>query len=142
MNTALIETKKLNLAEVELTAAGAARKTQHVFRVYTGEQLLTNEVLDDTITAAVRNGFYSTRSGDVMVIPEAFYIYGGTSGTTHGTPFNYDSHVPVVFMGSGIKPGRYFQRIAVNDIAPTLCAIAGVEEPSGSVGRVLQEMWQ
>jgi hypothetical protein len=45
-------------------------------------------------------------------------------------------------MGAGIKPGHYYQRIAVNDIAPTLCAIAGVQEPSGSVGRVLQEMWQ
>jgi arylsulfatase A-like enzyme len=141
MNTQLIESKKLDLAEVELTAANAARRTPHVFRVYTAEQLLANQVLDDTITAAVRNGFYRTRSADVMVIPEAFYIYSA-SGTTHGTPFNYDSHVPVIFMGFGIKPGHYYQKIAVNDIAPTLCAIAGVEEPSGSVGRVLQEMWQ
>ena len=45
-------------------------------------------------------------------------------------------------MGPGLKPGRYFQRIAVNDIAPTISAIAGVQEPSGSVGRVLLEMWQ
>jgi predicted AlkP superfamily pyrophosphatase or phosphodiesterase len=141
MNVQLIESKKLDLAEVELTAAGAARRTPHVFRVYTGEQLLTNRVLDDTITTAVLNGFYRSRSGDVMVIPEEFYIYSA-SGTTHGTPFNYDSHVPVIFMAPGIRPGHYYQKIAVNDIAPTLCAIAGVEEPSGSVGRVLQEMWQ
>jgi hypothetical protein len=45
-------------------------------------------------------------------------------------------------MGSGIKAGHYFEKIAVNDIAPTLAAIVGVEQPSGSVGRVLQEMWQ
>ena len=45
-------------------------------------------------------------------------------------------------MGAGIKPGHYYQKIAVNDIAPTLAAIDGVEAPSGSIGRVLQEMWQ
>ena len=45
-------------------------------------------------------------------------------------------------MGSGIKPGRYFGKITVNDIAPTLSAIVGVTEPSGAMGRILQEMWQ
>jgi hypothetical protein len=45
-------------------------------------------------------------------------------------------------MGPGIHAGHYYEKIAVNDIAPTLSAIVGVEEPSGSVGRVLQEMWQ
>jgi hypothetical protein len=104
-------------------------------------ELLRNEVLEDAVTDAVRRGFYRTRSGDVMVIPEEFYIYS-TSGTTHGTTFNYDTHVPVIFMGAGIKAGHYFEKIAVNDIAPTLAAIVGVEQPSGSVGRVLQEMWQ
>ena len=61
---------------------------------------------------------------------------------THGSPFGYDSHVPVIFLGPGIKAGHYYQKIMVNDIAPTLAAIAGVAQPGGSVGRVLQEMWQ
>jgi predicted AlkP superfamily pyrophosphatase or phosphodiesterase len=145
LNRELMDAKKLDEAEVERTAAAAARRQPHVFRVYTRVELLRNEVLDDAVTAAVRNGFYRTRSGDVIVIPDEFYIYGAsgtTSGTTHGTPFNYDTHVPVIFMGPGIKAGHYFEKIAVNDIAPTLAAIVGVEQPSGSVGRVLQEMWQ
>jgi predicted AlkP superfamily pyrophosphatase or phosphodiesterase len=145
LNTELIEAKKLDEAEVERTAAAAARRQPHVFRVYTKEELLRNEAPDDAVTAAVRNGFYQTRSGDVIVIPEEFYMYGAsgaTVGTTHGTPFNYDTHVPVIFMGAGIKAGHYYEKIAVNDIAPTLAAIVGVEQPSGSVGRVLQEMWQ
>jgi hypothetical protein len=141
LNTQLIETKNLNAAEVEQTAAAAARRMPHVFRVYTREQLLKGEVLDDYVSTAVRNGFYQKRSGDVIVIPEAFYIYEKT-GTSHGTPFGYDTHVPVIFMGPGIHAGHYYEKIAVNDIAPTLAAIVGVEEPSGSVGRVLQEMWQ
>jgi len=141
LNTELIESKHLNEAEVEQTAAEAARKMPHVFRVYTREQLLKGEVLDDYVSTAVRNGFYRKRSGDIIVIPEAFYIYEAT-GTSHGTPFSYDTHVPVIFMGAGIHAGHYYEKIAVNDIAPTLAAIVGVEEPSGSVGRVLQEMWQ
>jgi hypothetical protein len=45
-------------------------------------------------------------------------------------------------MGAGIRPGHYYEKIQVNDIAPTLAAIAGVEQPSGSVGRVLDELWK
>jgi arylsulfatase A-like enzyme len=145
LNRELMDAKKLDEADVERTAAAAARRQPHVFRVYTRAELLRNEVLEDSVTDAVRRGFYRTRSGDVTVIPEGFYIYsasGTTSGTTHGTPFNYDTHIPVIFMGAGIKAGQYFEKIAVNDIAPTLAAIVGVEQPSGSVGRVLQEMWQ
>jgi hypothetical protein len=141
LNTELIESKKLNEAEVEKTAADAARKTPHVFRVYTRQQLLTGQVQEDSVTAALRNGLYEARSGDIFVIQEPGYLYE-TSGTSHGTPFNYDSHVPVIFMGAGIKPGHYYEKIAVNDIAPTLSAIAGVDQPDGSIGRVLQEMWQ
>lgn len=141
LNRELIESKKLNEAEVEKTAADAARKTPHVFRVYTREQLLAGQVQEDSVTAAIRNGLYSGRSGDIFVIQEPGYLYE-TAGTSHGTPFNYDSHVPVIFMGPGIKPGHYYEKIAVNDIAPTLAAIVGVEQPDGSIGRVLQEMWQ
>jgi len=141
LNTALIESKKLDEAEVERTAADAARATPHVFRVYTREQILRGQVAEDSVTAAVRNGLYPSRSGDIFVIQEPGYLYEA-GGTSHGTPFNYDTHVPVIFMGQGIKPGHYYEKIAVNDIAPTLAAIAEVAQPNGSVGRVLQEMWQ
>jgi hypothetical protein len=142
LNTELIESKKLDEAEVERTAAAAARRQPHVFRVYTSAEILRNQVLDDSVSAAVRMGFYGPRSADVIVIPDEFYMYHPNSGTSHGTPFNYDSHVPVIFMGAGIKAGHYYEKVAVNDIAPTLSAIVGVEQPSGSTGRVLQEMWQ
>jgi len=141
LNSKLIDEKKLDSADVEKTAAEAARALPHIFRVYTREQILNNQVLDDYISRAVRNGFYRPRSADVITIPDAFYLFQAT-GTSHGTPFNYDSHVPVIFMGPGLKAGHYYQHIAVNDIAPTLAAMVGVEAPSGSVGRVLQEMWQ
>jgi arylsulfatase A-like enzyme len=87
------------------------------------------------------NGYYIRRGPDVEILLEPYWIFTQT-GATHGTTFSYDAHVPVMFMGAGIKPGRYDNAIAVNDVAPTLATILDVETPSGSVGRVLTEMFQ
>ena len=56
--------------------------------------------------------------------------------------YSYDSHIPLLLMGPGIRPGRYSQNVALNDLAPTLATLLGVETPSGSVGRVLHEVLQ
>jgi arylsulfatase A-like enzyme len=61
-------------------------------------------------------------------------------GTTHGSTFNYDAHVPVIFMGPGITIGRFDRTIAVNDVAPTLATLMGIDTPSGSVGHVLTDI--
>jgi hypothetical protein len=87
----------------------------------------------------VRAGFHYQRASDVFIVSEPYWLFEA-SGTSHGTPYNYDAHVPVVFLGPGIKAGRYNMRIAVNDIATTLATMLDVEPPSGSSGRVLTEM--
>ena len=93
----------------------------------------------DMIGRRVQNGYNPVRGGDLLLIPEPNWMFA-LSGTTHGTPYDYDTHVPVIFMGGGIKPGRYNKRAAPNDIAPTLATVLDVEIPSGSSGRVLDEM--
>jgi arylsulfatase A-like enzyme len=138
---ALAQKYKVSLGDVEQTAAESVRTMPHIFRVYTAEDIRTGRVTRDEISAALTYGYYGARSGDIFIITEPYYLYDAT-GTTHGTPFDYDSHVPLIFMGAGIHAGHYYQKTAINDVAPTLAAIAGVEQPSGSVGRVLQEMWQ
>jgi len=60
-------------------------------------------------------------------------------GTTHGTPYNYDAHIPLILMGSRIAPGEYDQQVALNDLAPTLATLLHIEIPAGSSGRVLTE---
>jgi len=137
---ALVERYKLTPEDVERTAADAVRALPHIFRVYTADQLQNGRMTDDYVGVLVRNGYYRQRSPDLIVIADGYYLFDAT-GTSHGTPFRYDTHVPVIFMGPGIAAGHYYEKIAVNDIAPTLAAIAGVQEPSGSVGRVLQEMF-
>src|SRR6185312_1153323 len=110
----------------------------HVARVYTREQL-DNGIAGDFIAVAAMNGYFPTRSPDLTLILEPGFI-PGTKGTTHFSPYSYDRHVPIIFMGSGIKPGRYDETVAPNDIAPTLATFLDIQTPSGSSGRVLTEM--
>jgi arylsulfatase A-like enzyme len=133
--------KNIQSADVERVAADAIRALPNIFRVYTREQLTTGTMPDDRIGLRVRNGFYPQRSGDIVIIPEAYWIMSEGHGASHGTAFNYDTHVPIIFMGRNIMPGRYDAQIAVNDIAPTLAAMLEIEIPSGAVGRVLSEMF-
>ncbi|HYB52732.1 MAG TPA: alkaline phosphatase family protein [Thermoanaerobaculia bacterium] len=140
LNQDLIAQKKLDPAAVNRTAAAAAFAVPHILRAYTRDQLAAGAVSGDQLSRRVENGFHVRRSADIEFIPDPYWMFSGAVAT-HGTPFDYDSHVPVIFMGSGIKPGRYDASVTVNDIAPTLATILEVETPSGSVGRVLTEMW-
>lgn len=138
LNQALIAEKKLPPGEVEEAAADAVRRLPHVFRVYTRTQLARRGAGGDFVDRRVLNGFHHQRSPDVIMIQEPYYLFEGR-GTSHGTPFQYDAHVPVIFLGQGFRGGRYQQAIAVNDVAPTLAALLDVARPSGSTGRVLVE---
>lgn len=141
LNWELIASKNLARENVRRVAAEAISTIPHVARVYTRDQLSNGAMPDDPVARRISNGFYAPRSADVEVILEPYWVFTQT-GATHGTAFGYDTHVPVIFMGAGIQPGRYDGSIYVNDIAPTLATILDVETPSGSVGRVLTEMFQ
>ena len=140
LNLNLIRSKNLSRAEVNEAAAEAAISVPHVFRVYTREQLMTGSCMEDQVGRRVMNGFYVRRSADIFILLEPYWMFA-SHGTTHGSTFSYDSHVPVIFMGPGIKKGRFDQAITVNDIAPTLSTLLGIETPSGSVGRALAEIF-
>jgi predicted AlkP superfamily pyrophosphatase or phosphodiesterase len=143
LNYALIAEKKLDPVEVRRVAADAARGATeaHVARVYTRDQLLRGEVPNDIIGRRVLRGFNASRSGDLEIILEPFWIRAAT-GTTHGTPYNYDASIPLILMGPGIKPGRYSDAVALNDAAPTLSTILNIPIPSAAQGRVLTEILQ
>ncbi len=139
LNNELIGQKGLRPGEVQETAAEALRRVAHVARVYTRAQLEAGRLPMDAVSRRVANGFHVRRSGDVITVLEPYWIFL-QKGTTHGSPYSYDTHLPVIFMGPGIRPGRYHRMVAINDIAPTLATLLDVETPSGSVGRVLEEM--
>jgi hypothetical protein len=140
LNYALIAEKKLDPADVRRVAADAARTAAnaHVARVYTRDQLLRADITNDVVGRRVLRGFNQARSGDLEIVLEPFWIRGAT-GTTHGTPYNYDASVPLILMGPGVKPGRYADAVALNDAAPTLSTLLNIPMPSASQGRVLTE---
>jgi hypothetical protein len=140
LNLEAIESKKLDRGEVDRVAADAAMAVPHVFRVYTREQLMNNQFQDDSIGRRVLNGFFPQRSPDVEVVLDPYWITS-SSGASHSTPFGYDTHVPIVFLGAAIRVGRYDEPVMVNDVAPTIATLLAIETPSGSVGRALSEIY-
>ena len=139
LNRETIAEKKLTVAAVADATADFLRGYPGIFRAYTHTQLLRGQVPADRFHSRINNGFFPARSADVTMVQNPYFLFDKT-GTTHGLPFSYDTHVPVIFMGANVKAGRYHKQIAVNDIAPTLATMLEIEIPSGAYGRVLEEI--
>jgi hypothetical protein len=127
-------------AAVRRFAAEVARRLPHIARVFTRDELLRGDAAADWPGRAVQLGFYGPRSADLVLLPEPYYMFGSSSGTTHQTPYSYDNHVPLIFYGAGIRSGVHYEPVTINDVAPTLAAILQVETPSGASGRILVEI--
>jgi predicted AlkP superfamily pyrophosphatase or phosphodiesterase len=137
----LIEQKGLKREEVENSAARFLMSYNGVAQVYTRTQLETGAMPDNRIAKLMQRAWHPQISGDIVVVTKPYWQFGsGSRGTTHGSPYSYDSNVPLMIMGkSWIKPGAYGQYAEVMDIAPTLAHILRVRPPSASEGRVLTE---
>lgn len=101
--------------------------------VYRAEELADRPATRSPLRDAMATSYFAGRSGDLFIVPRPYWLMDGTPagksrsyGTSHGTPWNYDQHVPVLLLGFGIKPGQYFDSITPADIAPTLAALCGV----------------
>ena len=140
LNSATVAKNNADRAEVRRLAAEAARTLPHVARVFTRDDLLRGNSAADWPGRAVQLGFYGPRSADLVLLPEPYFIFGTAPGTTHQTPYGYDNHVPLIFFGTGIRPGVRYEPVTINDVAPTLAAILGIETPSGAAGRILAEI--
>lgn len=136
-----IRRHKLNWKEVEATAVDALMSTGAFERVYTHSDLTSLGPSSDPYLALFRKAFYQPRSPHLNVLPKsAVYVNSSAGGTGHGTAHDVDRHVPVVFIGRDIKPGRYAQEAGPEDIAPTLAHLLGLEFPREQDARVLLEM--
>jgi predicted AlkP superfamily pyrophosphatase or phosphodiesterase len=136
LNHELLREKHAALAEAQEIAAEAVRKLPYIFRVYTGAQLEHENLAGDPVGTLMQRGYYRGRAADLFIVQKPYWL-ASKEGTSHGTPFSYDTHVPIIFLGRGIRAGRYDENVRTADIAPTLAALLGVNTPSGSVGRVL-----
>jgi arylsulfatase A-like enzyme len=123
----------------------AALTTPGVFAVYRAEDLIGGSKSVIETRTAMELSYFAGRSGDLFVVPKPYWLLDGTAlgqtrayATGHGTPYNYDQHVPIFLMGYGIEPGEYFAPTTPADIAPTLASLTGVTLATRD-GRVLSE---
>ena len=101
---------------------------------------LNEVVLPNEVKEKIARGYFPKRCGDVYVILKPQYVDYLGKETEHGTFYNYDSHIPMLFFGQGIKAGNSHRRVWVTDIAPTLSALLRIQMPNGSMGEVLLEV--
>jgi len=132
----------LKRRDVEAVVKKALLATGLVDRVYTHERLRGEAPADDPYFALVRNSFFEPRSPHVIgLLKEYVYLTDRVGGSGHGGPYEDDRHVPVVFMGPGVKTGAYAEPCGPEDVAPSLAALLHLEYPQQDSQRLLREMW-
>ena len=138
---AIMAKRGLRRADVEDAAARFLLDYAGVAEVYTRTRFETGIVADTRMGMLMRRAWNRQLSGDLMVLVKPYWYFGtGTSGSSHGTPYAYDTNVPLLIMGKRwIRPGAYGQYAEVVDIAPTLAHLLGVRPPASAEGRVLTE---
>lgn len=148
LNRAALKRDGIDLDECERVVGELSMRMPGAARYFTRAQLESNLISSsDPIARRVLNGFYPSRSGDVIVVFEPYNILfdlpddptDPRSTATHGSPYSYDTHVPLIIMGRDFAGGSYSQAATPADIAPTLANLLGVQAPSCSAGRVLSE---
>lgn len=143
LNRELISRKKLSLAQVQKAVAMEVAKLDGVAVAVTSSDLETGNIPNDYVHTLVANNHSSNRSGDIYVVLEAHRFVadmeGLTVAATHGSPWGYDTFVPLVFAGFGLDDKIIHQRVSTTDIAVTLSAIMGIKAPSGSQGIILED---
>ncbi|RYD92060.1 MAG: alkaline phosphatase family protein, partial [Sphingobacteriales bacterium] len=95
---------------------------------------LSESTLPAEIKERIANGYNARRSGDIYFLLKPNWFDGGATGTTHGAWYPYDSHIPLVFMGWNIKPGKTNKTHYMTDISATLAALLRIQMPSGCIG--------
>ena len=98
--------------------------------------------LPASLRERIVNGYTPQRSGDLVIINKSGYVDGFATGTSHGTLYNYDAHIPLLFFGKGIKKTSVHRETYMTDIAPTISALLGIQMPSGSIGKPITEILQ
>jgi predicted AlkP superfamily pyrophosphatase or phosphodiesterase len=136
----LMAEKKADAAEAERVAGDAALGVPGIANYFTRTQIMNGEMPPGVVGQRISNGFNPARSGDVWLVTKPFdFLAEGEIATTHGSPYNYDTHVPMILFGPGIRPNRYYGECSPVDIAPTISALLAIEPPSNRTGRVLAE---
>lgn len=117
------------------------QSVEGVAQVFSKAVLKQGAYNETGIKGMMVRGFNFKRSGDIAYQLEPHWISGGgAQGTTHGSAYSYDTHVPILFYGKGIKQGASSSYHAITDIAPTLSVLLKIKFPSGCAGQPISEI--
>lgn len=134
LNNQLIDSAKLDRSAIVQTVIKYAKSIKGVDRVFEISKL-AEQPMPAMIKDRLANGWHPKRSGDIQIMFAPGWIDGGPTGTTHGLWNPYDSHIPLLWYGWGIKPGKSNKEVYMTDIAPTLAALLRIQMPNGCIGK-------
>jgi predicted AlkP superfamily pyrophosphatase or phosphodiesterase len=144
MNNQIIFDPNKDMKDIDFSAMKSA--TIDFLRTYDGiaDAVDLTRIAESTLPAVqkemITNGYNARLSGAVYFILQPNYFDGGKTGTTHGAWNPYDSHIPCVFMGWHVKPGKTNKTYHMTDIAPTIAAMLRIQMPSGNIGEPITEL--
>lgn len=139
LNLPIVDSAKIDREKIIPTIIRFMKTQPGVARVFELEKL-PETTLPAKIKEMVTNGYMPNRSGDVQVILSPQFMDGGATGTTHGLWNPYDSHIPLVWYGWRIKPGKSNAEVYMTDIAPTIAALLQIQMPNGSIGKPIESV--
>jgi predicted AlkP superfamily pyrophosphatase or phosphodiesterase len=150
LNLDAIASAGLNVADVERFVADELIKIPGIAYAQTRSDLLAGRITESPVQNQIRRSFHPTRSGNIHMVPEQYWFLHSTEeaekmgigsiAAIHGSPWAYDTFVPIFFAGHSVPAQIIGRRVAPTDIAATVTAYLGVKRPSGSVGHVLTEV--
>jgi predicted AlkP superfamily pyrophosphatase or phosphodiesterase len=136
----LIKTKGLDFPIVKQSFKDFLYTKEYVKRVYTEEEILTAST-NDELLEFVSKGFDPTQNGELYFVYKPGYMEYSATGTTHGSPYSYDTHVPVIFYGWNIIKGASHDKKVITQIAPTISQLLKITMPNSTKSEVLTELF-
>ncbi len=144
LNRDVIREHGLDLAEVQTAVASEVGKFNGVTAAVTSTALMNGQIPDTRLTRMILNNHFARRSGDIYIVLDPHCFVNDFDGlkvaSAHGSPWRYDTFVPVIFAGAGLKPKNVYRRVHTVDVATTLAAWLGTKPPSGAAGQILSEV--
>ena len=142
LNDEKIAAAKLDRIKVEHAIADALTDFDGIALAVASSRLTVQQ--SNPLISKVRNNHHVSRSGDIYIIQEPYWFLfdKGPVAAMHGSPWRYDTHVPVVFMGPTIKPNTVYRLVHPVDVAPTIAAFLGMTPPGSAQGSLLEEVFQ
>jgi predicted AlkP superfamily pyrophosphatase or phosphodiesterase len=134
LNQKLIDEKKLSLYEIETAVANFLLKCEGVAYANIAFEI---PIFENTYAFHkwIKNDYNAARSGDVLITLLPNWMEWGNTGTTHGSPYNYDTHIPLIFYGWKVVNGTYLPEVNITDIAPTIAHLLNIQPPNGCSGK-------